>query len=321
MHELLAIAWFFLLGLILLIYVATDGFDLGGGILCLFTGNENERDQIHAAIDQIWDFHEGWLVILGGAMYGAFPSAFTTLMDALYFPLIVMLAFFILRLACIEFRKVLGHKVLWDVSFVLCSLGAAVCQGFMLGRAITGLFFGSAAAFCIFAVIVAVIASYILLGSTFLMDKVRGARTTTLRNQAFVTLGAASLCALILPAAAKLSTSINDMRESTTISWGIQIPLAMLVIATGAFTCRALLLKSSRTAFQGAIALCGASLLAAALSVFPDLVPGRIAIHNAANSTFALASMLGGIAVLAPIMLGYSRFRHRVLRHQKDGAR
>ena len=109
-ESLLSHAWFGLIGLMLVLYVITDGFDLGVGILSLFTPSEKDRDQIYASIGHVWDANETWLVVLGGAMFGAFPIAYAVLMEQLYVPVMLLIAALIARGASIEFRHAAARK-------------------------------------------------------------------------------------------------------------------------------------------------------------------------------------------------------------------
>src|ERR1700684_3821076 len=96
-ESLLSHAWFGLIGLMLVLYVVTDGFDLGVGILSLFTRQERDRSLMIQSIGHVWDANETWLVVLGGALFGAFPSAYALLLSTLYVPVMVMIAGMILR--------------------------------------------------------------------------------------------------------------------------------------------------------------------------------------------------------------------------------
>ena len=132
-HAMLGNAWFGLIGLMLIFYVVTDGFDLGVGILSLFTRREQERNLIFQSIAHVWDANETWLVVVGGALFGAFPSAYATLLEQLYIPIMLLIASLIMRGASIEFRHAAGNKRLWDLIFGVGSLLAAVAQGVVLG--------------------------------------------------------------------------------------------------------------------------------------------------------------------------------------------
>jgi cytochrome d ubiquinol oxidase subunit II len=83
--------WFALLGLILFLALALDGFDLGIGILTLFCRNESRRAAMMDSIGPVWHANLTWLVVLGGLLFGAFPLAYAMILSALYIPLVIML--------------------------------------------------------------------------------------------------------------------------------------------------------------------------------------------------------------------------------------
>jgi cytochrome d ubiquinol oxidase subunit II len=83
-HTTLAFTWFGLIGLMLAFYVVTDGFDLGIGILSLLRKRREDHDVMVQTIGHVWDANETWLVVLGGALFGAFPEAYARLLQDLY---------------------------------------------------------------------------------------------------------------------------------------------------------------------------------------------------------------------------------------------
>jgi cytochrome d ubiquinol oxidase subunit II len=46
--------WLAIIGALLLYYVVTDGYDLGVGILSLFSRNEQERSLLIASLKGVW---------------------------------------------------------------------------------------------------------------------------------------------------------------------------------------------------------------------------------------------------------------------------
>jgi cytochrome d ubiquinol oxidase subunit II len=59
--------WFFLWGLLWAVYFATDGFDLGTGVLMPFLGKtDDQRRIIYNAIGPLWNGNEVWLISAGG---------------------------------------------------------------------------------------------------------------------------------------------------------------------------------------------------------------------------------------------------------------
>lgn len=104
-HAFLAVIWFGILGLILTLYVVLDGFDLGVGMLSLFSRNERHRGIMMATLGSIWDGNETWLVVLGGALFGAFPIAYGAILHALYIPIMAMIFGLMFRAVAFEFRE------------------------------------------------------------------------------------------------------------------------------------------------------------------------------------------------------------------------
>lgn len=183
-HLFLIDIWLVFLGLFLTLYVVLDGFDLGIGVLSLFVREEERKGIMMASLSSVWDANETWLIVLGGALFGAFPGAYGIILNALYLPVIVMIFAFAFRGVAFEFREHSQWRRLWDTAFGLGSLIAALCQGFVLGGLIAGptVHDGRFAGgpfdwFSPFSVLVAfgVVFGYVLLGAAYLIIKTEGA--------------------------------------------------------------------------------------------------------------------------------------------------
>ena len=131
--------WFVILALFLLLYVMLDGFDLGVGILSLTSSNEERRSMLMTSLGNIWDANETWLVLMGGALFGAFPLAYGTILNALYIPIFMMIFGLIFRAVAFEFREHSEQKLVWNFAFGAGSFLAALGQGFALGAVIAGI--------------------------------------------------------------------------------------------------------------------------------------------------------------------------------------
>lgn len=103
--------WFFILGLFLFLYVLLDGFDLGVGILSLTASSEERRSILMTSLGNVWDANETWLVLMGGSLFGAFPLAYATILNALYLPAVIMVVGLILRAVSFEFRENANRKL------------------------------------------------------------------------------------------------------------------------------------------------------------------------------------------------------------------
>ena len=101
----LNIIWFVLLGILLVGYAILDGFDLGVGVLYLFTKDEKERQIYINSIGPVWDGNEVWLLTFGGALFAAFPIVYATVFSSLYLALMLLLFALIFRAVSMEFRS------------------------------------------------------------------------------------------------------------------------------------------------------------------------------------------------------------------------
>lgn len=180
----LPVIWFIIIVFSTLMYIVMDGFDLGIGMLYPFIKRE-DRDLMMNTVAPVWDGNETWLVLGGAALFGAFPLAYSVILDALAMPLTIMLVALIFRGVAFEFRFKADdtHKVFWDNAFIVGSLLTTFMQGIVVGSIVQGLpiidrtFAGSYfdwlspfALFCGFGLVIA----YSLLGCSWLIMKTQG---------------------------------------------------------------------------------------------------------------------------------------------------
>ena len=69
--------WFCIVSVMVAMYVVFDGFDIGAGIVYLFSArNDEEKRKILKSIGPVWDGNEVWLLAAGGVLYFAFPAVY-----------------------------------------------------------------------------------------------------------------------------------------------------------------------------------------------------------------------------------------------------
>lgn len=123
-------------------YAILDGFDLGVGMLHLFTKSDLERRLMINSIGPVWDGNEVWLVTAGGALFAGFPIVYATLLSSLYEPVMMLLTALIFRAVSIEFRSKQPMKwwrSTWDVCFALGSFVISLLLGIVMGTLIQGI--------------------------------------------------------------------------------------------------------------------------------------------------------------------------------------
>lgn len=134
--------WFMLLGVLLAGYAALDGFDLGVGILHPLARTDHDRRLFLNSIGPIWDGNEVWLVVFGGALFAAFPSAYAAIFSGFYLAFMALLFALIFRAVSIEFRSKMkseGWRRAWDFGFFASSLLASLLFGIAVGNGMLGI--------------------------------------------------------------------------------------------------------------------------------------------------------------------------------------
>jgi cytochrome d ubiquinol oxidase subunit II len=296
-HTFLAVIWYLLLGFILILYVITDGFDLGIGLFVLFERDETRRTAMIAGISGVW--------------------------DALYVPVTAMLFGLIMRGIAFEYRAHARNKHIWTLAFGGGSLVVALAQGYMLGGVISGLpveggeYVGGVWAwFGLFSTVVAVgvAAGYALLGGTFLIIKTRGGLQSISRLRS-------RRAAWIMLAAAVYVTIATPLSYDYIAQRWFSVPhifiLAMLPLAGLLAWTRVMQTLDRDTEYEPFIwstIIFIVSFVGLAVSLYPYLVPPVMAIDAAASSSTTLVFMLAGIGMLLPVMLVYNGFQYLVFR-------
>jgi cytochrome d ubiquinol oxidase subunit II len=314
-QELLSNAWFGIIGLMLVFYVVTDGFDLGVGILTLFRRDESDRDVMIQSIGHVWDANETWLVALGGALFGAFPSAYSLLLTKLYVPVMVLIASLIMRGASIEFRHAAhGSKRVWDAVFGIGSLLTAICQGVVLGKVLTGLLPGLDNAAFVAVTAIGVVSGYSLLGATWLIKKTTGNIEDASRRYATYAVFTTVVAAIVVSLGTVKISPVGITRWDDIGVFHVLLALAVLAAGAFAYILYAIRMRGEHGPFVASMVLFVVSFAGLAISLFPYIVPGQLAIATAASDGTTLVFMLFGIGIVFPVMIGYNLFQYHLFR-------
>jgi cytochrome d ubiquinol oxidase subunit II len=315
MEWYLPVIWAALIGTAVAMYVILDGFDLGIAILFPFTKTERERDQMMNTVAPFWDGNETWLVLGGGGLWVAFPTAYAVIMPAFYLPVIVMLLALVFRGVAFEFRWIgRTSKKYWNFAFSAGSILAAFSQGLILGGLIQGVkiqndvFAGGALDWATpFAFMCgsAVVAGYALLGATWLVMKTDGEVARRAREQSklllIVVLAFMALVSLWTPLQFERIASRWFSTPNIFFLW--PVPIVTALVALGCW----IWLQKGREAlpFFSVIGLFLLGYLGIVISNFPYLVPPSLTVWQTAAAPASQIFMLIGTLFLLPIILGY----------------
>ncbi|MBX9715341.1 MAG: cytochrome d ubiquinol oxidase subunit II [Burkholderiaceae bacterium] len=307
-----------LMGISMLIYVISDGYDLGVGLL-MPRATAEEKDVLIASIGPFWDANETWLVLGIGILLVAFPKAHGLVLTQLYLPVTLMLVGLTLRGVAFDFRVKAksSAKPLWDRLFFAGSMLASLSQGWMLGRYISG--FGEGWNYPIFAAAIAVAlpAAYALLGAAWLVMKTEG----ELQQKAIRWAKLAWAPVVIGMVLISLATPwISATVRERWFALPEIIALMVIPIVTGIalMTTRIVLDKAIvRTTlcwvpFAALIAVFVLGFIGLAYSIYPFVVIDRLTIWEAASSTAALKVILVGVCISVPAIAAYTVFSYKV---------
>lgn len=325
----LPLIWGLLIATAIALYVILDGFDLGIGILFPFAPSEKCRSRMINSIAPFWDGNETWLVLGGGGLFVAFPLAYSILMPAFYMPITIMLLGLIMRGVAFEFRfKATKSRLLWDYVFHFGSLGAAFCQGVILGAFVQGVkvsgrdFAGGpfdwASGFSMLTGI-ALVFGYALLGSTWIIMKTEDITQKWARGVASYVLGLVGIfMALVSMAMPFLDKSVEHFWfNMEDFFYLLPIPLITMLLFL-------LLWSDLHTAqreyrpFILSIGIFFMGYLGLALSIYPWIIPFKYTIWEAAAGGPGLSLMLTGVVPLLPLILAYTGYCYYVFRGKTD---
>ncbi|QRN41864.1 MAG: cytochrome d ubiquinol oxidase subunit II [Neisseriaceae bacterium] len=141
-YDQLRFIWWLLIGVLMLLWAITDGFDIGVGILLKVIGKTDEERRIMInSVAPHWDGNQVWLVTSGGAMFAAWPIAYATAFSGFYLALMLVLMALFFRPMGFEYRSKIDSPVwrnLWDWGLVIGSLVPALVIGVAFGNLLQG---------------------------------------------------------------------------------------------------------------------------------------------------------------------------------------
>ena len=321
----IATVWAFIIAFAVFVYVVMDGFDLGLGILFPLFPAKADRDVIMNSVAPVWDGNETWLVLGGGGLMAAFPLAYAVLIPALYTPVIAMLIGLIFRGVAFEFRWRTRQSTRnrWDIAFAGGSWLAALAQGIALGAILQGVhvegrhyaggWWDWLTPFSILTGL-AVVIGYALLGATWLVLKTEG----ELRDRAYHLSWYLLFAMLAAIGAVSIATPFLNIQYSQRwFAWpnvALTAPVPVAVAAIAILLWRSLVHKQDTRPFFLSLALFALSYAGLGISMWPYMVPRSITIWEAASPESSQIFMLFGVAVLVPLILGYTAWAYWVFR-------
>lgn len=141
-YELLKIIWWVLVGVLLIGFALTDGFDMGAMAIMPFVGkNDDERRAAINTIAPHWDGNQVWFITAGGALFAAWPMVYATAFSGMYWALLLVLFALFLRPVGFDYRSKLQNtqwRSSWDWGLAIGGAVPALVFGVAFGNMFLG---------------------------------------------------------------------------------------------------------------------------------------------------------------------------------------
>jgi len=141
-YEMLRIIWWVLVGVLLIGFAVTDGFDLGVGALLTLVGKTDEDRRVMInTIGPHWDGNQVWFITAGGAIFAAWPLIYATAFSGFYLALALTLIALWMRPLGFDYRSKLTNKK-WRQTWDWALFVSGIVPSLIFGVAFGNLFLG-----------------------------------------------------------------------------------------------------------------------------------------------------------------------------------
>ena len=141
-YETLKLIWWLFVGVLLVGFAITDGFDLGIGALLPFLGrNDEERRVIINSVGATWEGNQVWFITAGGAIFAAWPIVYATAFSGFYLALMLTLFALFFRPVGFDYRSKVADprwRSAWDWGLFAGGFVPALIFGVAFGNLLQG---------------------------------------------------------------------------------------------------------------------------------------------------------------------------------------
>ena len=141
-YDTLRLIWWVLLGVLLIGFAVTDGFDLGVGMLLPFVARTDlERRVVINTVGPVWEGNQVWLILGGGAIFAAWPQLYAVSFSGFYLAMFAILVALILRPVGFKYRSKREEpawRARWDWALFFGGFVPALIFGVAVGNVLQG---------------------------------------------------------------------------------------------------------------------------------------------------------------------------------------
>ncbi len=322
--------WFLLAGIFLVGYALTDGFDLGSGILTIFTKKDENRRILYNAVAPVWDGNEVWLIAGGGMLFAAFPIVYAASFSGFYLAILIVLWALIGRAVAFEYRNKKESplwKKTWDWIYWIGNIVPAFLFGVAVGNAVVGVPIDQQGVYhgTFFTllrpapVLIGVVAVFMFLihGAAYLLRKTEGEVFNLAKRAAYIGFFGYIVSLVITDFLLVITAPyLYSNYFKYPLFW---VAPAIIVIGLILFFKFLISEKYSRVIIGSTLVTLG-TVLTIAFATYPVLMRSTInpeynlTIFNSASSHITLTVMLVVTVLLMPIVIFYTAYVYRVFK-------
>lgn len=141
-YELLKLIWWVLIGVLLVGFAVTDGFDMGvGALLRVLAKTDSERRVLLNTVGPHWDGNQVWLITAAGAIFAAWPVVYSVAFSGLYWAFLLVLFAMFFRPVGFEYRSKMTDprwRSAWDWGLTIGGAVPALVFGVAFGNMFLG---------------------------------------------------------------------------------------------------------------------------------------------------------------------------------------
>lgn len=141
-YETLKLVWWVLVGVLLIGFAVTDGFDMGAGALLPFLGKtDEERRVIINTVGPHWDGNQVWFITAGGAIFAAWPAVYAAAFSGFYIAMLLVLFALFFRPVGFDYRSKIADprwRKTWDWGLFVGGAVPALLFGVAFGNLLLG---------------------------------------------------------------------------------------------------------------------------------------------------------------------------------------
>ncbi|MFM0455303.1 cytochrome d ubiquinol oxidase subunit II [Paraburkholderia nemoris] len=141
-YATLKVIWWVLIGVLLIGFALTDGFDMGAAILLPFIAKtDSERRIVVNTVGATWEGNQVWFITAGGAMFAAWPLVYAASFSGFYFAMLLVLFSLFFRPVGFDYRSKREDRRwrnAWDWALFIGGFVPALVIGVAFGNLLQG---------------------------------------------------------------------------------------------------------------------------------------------------------------------------------------